>query len=171
MWGFDHIKQELGVLKGAPFAAGLLIIVGFSGGMFWRGQEIANLEGLVRLKDGELDDYRKRINERLDNVEKQLSSRQVSGLSEALKSVPSSSIEISSRPNDPVAKQLVRTFEERGWTVSPLPSADRPGVLLRAGGKDAKAIDGALNDAGVNFTTSGKNAGSPVEFSILPNSP
>lgn len=72
------------VLKGAPMAfIGLLVVGlggGFAGGCLFMAQEVANKQSLIELKDGQIDDYRKSIEERLKNVEQVLSKQQLSAL-------------------------------------------------------------------------------------------
>ena len=51
------------------------VAFGFAAGLFWRGQEVANCETLIKAKDGQMDAYQKSINDRLENVEKKLSAQ------------------------------------------------------------------------------------------------
>ena len=173
MWVVEYIKSEWTVLKAAPVAfLGFLIaglVLGYLGGSTLRSQEVANLESLIRLKDGELDEYRKKIEQRLDNVEKQLSAQQISALEEALKQAKQPSrIELKGGEQGKIENQLKDTFEKSGWFVQPLPSdePDGPGTIRTEDKGAAKSTDKALKDAGVNYTVSTPPGTSATDFML-----
>ena len=182
---FEHLKSEWEVLRSAPLAfLGLLILGlggGFTGGMMWRGQEVANAESLLRLRDGELDTYRKSIEKRLGDVEKQLTLQQISAIQDALTNFPSTVDFLSvNKKFAPLATQLKTVFTESGWTVANEPETapdDRlsNGVVIRASDNQAaETIGKALEGAGVTYqSTPGSSGGSAltggVEFTVGPS--
>lgn len=152
MGGFiERIVQDWEVLKRAPGAFLILLAgglaVGFAGGMVWRGQEVAVLENLMRLKD----------------EERQFSERQLSDIKSGLKVNPSS-VDIigGKRPDDPRVDQLKNVFKDSGWSVGvgqPSPDVTTSLVLRTADPKAASTIEKTLKDAGVGYqmaTPSGK---------------
>ncbi|WP_224702001.1 hypothetical protein [Devosia aquimaris] len=120
----EHIQKEWGTLKGAPLAFFVLLFLGLAlggaGGHAWRGQEVANLESLMRLKDGELTTLTKQMEERLKKVEDRLSEQQVTTLESSLREIPSKIEIVKSRVGglEPViAGQLETVFSDSGWKV------------------------------------------------------
>ncbi|THF58715.1 hypothetical protein [Ollibium composti] len=141
----DHIKSEWSVLKGAPMAFIIVLVfavcLGFTGGMMWRGQEVANAESKASAVEAELH----------------YSDRQLQDIKERLKQAPPSSVDIiggQKGPDAPKAKQLKDIFSDSGWQVdtgSPT-EGDLHNLTLRT--KDetsASAVAGALKNAGVDF--------------------
>lgn len=160
---YEHIKSEWPVIKGAPVAfLGLLIAGisgGFAGGMIFRAQEVANAESLVRLKDGQLDEYRKQIEERLQNVEQQLTDQQISKIKAAIESAPSK-VEILTGDkvgwSGEVSGQLKNAFQLSGWNVLPstVLNGEADTVVLRApDARTSTIINEALAGAGVRYDT------------------
>lgn len=154
----NHIGKEWQVLKTAPGTFIVLIILGlaggFTGGLGWRGQELANVESLMRLKEGEIDSYRKSINDRLDKVEKSLSDQQLSYFQDTLRTAPSTvEITIGGKAYEPFAKQVLSAFEAGGWKVQSTINADtQEGINITASGLlDAGLITKALTSADVDF--------------------
>lgn len=150
-------------MKGAPISFAILLLLGlgagFWGGMAFRAQQVANAESLVRLKDGELDNYQKIINERLERVEKQLSAQQLSSIESTLKAVPVSSVALSAGQDHEdasnLARQLQSAFTKSGWKVTDAPAAEFKGVSLKVDDYGSTAaIAKALEDAGVAFAVS-----------------
>ncbi len=152
------------MLKQAPLVFAILLIggliAGFAGGLLFRGQELANAESLVKLKDGEIDNYQKTINERLERVEKQLSAQQLSSIESTLKGAPTSSVALSAGQGHEdtanLAKQLQSAFTKSGWQVTAAhPEGEFKGVSLKVDDRESTmAIAKALQDAGVSFDTS-----------------
>ena len=174
MGTWETIKAEWPVLKGAPISfAGLLIVglcSGFAFGMMWRGQEVANYESVVKLKDGQLDEYQKATNARLDRVEKILSAKQLSSLEQSLKSSPSNVI-ISSDPNTSkvYAKQLEDVFTKSGWEVDTKGPKYSPDTFTLET-KDALSSDvvkKALNAGDVPFVSKKNDAKGTTEFQLV----
>lgn len=152
----DHIKAEWDVLKGAPIAFVALlaagVIGGFGGGCLFMSQQLANMQSLVDLKDGQIDAYRKSIEDRLDKVEKTLSAQQLSSLEAMLKAEPSL-VYLGGNPTaSPYATQLVDKFKDAGWVVQPSEAATEKGIILRApDAKSSTTIQDAFSKAGVPF--------------------
>lgn len=169
MWSeaFSYLRGESAVLKRAPLAALVLLAVGVSagalGGLAWRGQEIANLEGVIRLKDGAMDEYRKELNDRLTTVEQTLSAQQVQALKSSLLVNPSHVVGINwiSGGGSPVtASQLANAFDEGGWQVQ-VQTADIPFPMAYSGGNpilvavpetaEGKTLIDAFDAAGIPY--------------------
>jgi hypothetical protein len=155
----EYIRAEWAVLKQAPLSffllAALSIVAGFGLGMFVRGQELANMESLLKLKDGELDEL-KSIEERLKNVETKLSAQQLSSIRQSLQKSPSAvSIVTGPKSANPYFNQIQEVFKGSGWTVKAAHSSDISGslVLQAPDEESSAAIEKALTNAGVNYQT------------------
>lgn len=127
-------------------------------------QEVANAESLVRLKDGELaqkngeiDGYRKTIEERLGKIEKQLSVQQINAIQSELSKRPSTVNIVGPQPKDEsaVAKQILETFKNSGWDVQTqyaTQDKEPAGWVLRSDQKDSiTTIGKALSGAGISY--------------------
>ncbi|TIP09100.1 hypothetical protein [Mesorhizobium sp.] len=153
----DYIAKEWGVLKGAPLVFFILLALGlgggFTAGMGWRGQELADAEALIRLKDGQIDGYQKTLSDRLDKVEKQLSAQQLSSIRETLTERPST-VDILDGSSGgriaPLASQLKSVFSESGWHVQ-TGETESGVVIIAPDAKDAATIKKALEDAGIKY--------------------
>ncbi|MFP9137909.1 hypothetical protein ACLI1C_12090 [Devosia sp. XGJD_8] len=168
----EHIQKEWGTLKGAPLAFLVLLFLGLAlggaGGHAWRGQEVANLESLMRLKDGELTTLTKQMEERLKKVEDTLSAQQVTTLESSLREIPSQ-IEIMKsfvEGGEPViAGQLEAAFSDSGWKVftdtTPVEPEDWNSAVLLAvpENPDGAALRAAFDAADI-----------PYEVRVLSNS-
>ena len=169
---WETIKAEWPILKGAPFSFGGLVVValsaGFAFGMMWRGQEVANYESLIKMRDGQIDDYQKSINSRLDKVEKTLSEKQLSTLETWLKTAPSkATIFADPNTNSIFAKQFSDTLMKSGWTVDP--KSDGFKDYLKIETQDIKSADvvlKALTEAGVSFKSTGIDAKGTTAFKL-----
>ena len=150
------------MLMRAPIAFVILLAaslsLGFAGGLMWRGQEVANAESLVRLKDGELEELKK-FEKRIGAIEEKLSMQQINTIESILKGSPSS-IEILKDPkaSAPFSNQWTDVFEKSGWSVdvSPIVQDTKAELILRS--KDIKSsttIEKALVDAGLKFEVVG----------------
>lgn len=159
----EHIEKNWDTFKSAKIAfAGLLILgicSGAIGGVAWRGQEVATLEALIRLKDGELTSLTAQINDRLKKVEDTLSSQQVTTLQSKLK-VNAASVEIlnwSDMPSPKITDQLQTIFSTSGWQVSSNVQASAPSdwdkAVLLALPKTPEAVQlrAAFDAAGISY--------------------
>ena len=159
-------------MKGAPFSFGAILVsgllLGFAAGQYLMRQEVANAESLVKLKDGQIDEYQKTINERLDKVEKTLSAQQLSTLETWLKASPSMvSLSTDPKGTDPFTMQLVDTFKKSGWDVMPRPY-DKLGYLFIEP-KDATGVAvvlKALMEAKVPFESTDKGVKGLTVFKL-----
>lgn len=163
----DSIKSEWTTVRGAPWSVAALVgaslFGGFTVGQGQMKQQLANAESLVKLKDGQIDEYQKATNARLDKVEKILSARQLSSLELGLKAAPSKVI-ISADPSISkiYTKQFEDVFKNSGWQV------DTKSIYSSLGDKSdyspdtftletkdaigATIVSKALSEAGVKFT-------------------
>ena len=161
---WSHIKDEWATLIAAPVAfiglAALAAVGGYAVGHGMRGQEVANLESLVRLKDGELSALSKALDERLKKVEDTLSAQQVSALESALSANPAK-VEflnwINGASEPLMAGQLESVFKDSGWQVVPgnqtTEPADWANMVLLAAPDDANgaAIKAAFEAADLPY--------------------
>lgn len=168
----EQIKAEWPTLKGAPVAflsiAILSVVTGFGGGVLFKDQQVSALEALMRLKDGELDSYRKQIEERLGAVERQLSAAQVQSMVETLQAAPSSVL-LWNYPEQsgPLINQLEGIFNSSGWEVAPYafakapPQSSKPLFVSLPEDASGDTLKAAIEQAGVPYdfeTTSGPAA-------------
>jgi hypothetical protein len=162
---WSHIKDEWATLIAAPVAfiglAVLSAVGGYAVGFGMRGQEVANLESLIRLKDGELSGLSKQLEERIKKVEDTLSAQQVSALESSLSTNPSK-VEfrtwIDSAASEPqIAGQLESIFKDSGWQVVPGSQTTEPtdwaNMVLLAAPDDANgaAIKAAFEAADLPY--------------------
>lgn len=151
-------------MKGAPGSFVLLLLfglaAGFGGGLAWRGQEVANIESLVRVKE----------------AEREFSERQLTEIKTKLSENPSS-VDIiggkTAKP-DPRVDQLKSVFTDSGWSVgtkSIAPPNPAQNLTLRTpDDKAAHTLEKALNEAGVHYDTVKPNDASGVqEFQLKPS--
>lgn len=124
---------------------------GFTSGLMWRGQEVANAESKASAMEAELH----------------YSDRQLQDIKERLKESPPSSVDIiggQKGPNAPKAEQLRDIFSDSGWHVETGSSTeDLHKLTLRTKDeKSAATVENALKNAGVDFKAvqapSGTNA-------------
>ena len=162
---WETIKAEWPIVSAAPWSfGGVLIgglIVGFSVGMVFRAQEVANAESLVRLrdaeislKDTELSGFRKSVEDRLKNVEQKLSAQQISFIETALKTKPSTvSIYAGGKASEDYVKQVKDVFTNSGWTVQAELSHDtqRNLTVKTANGESAGIVTKALEGAEIKY--------------------
>lgn len=167
-----HVEKNWDTFKKAPLAFSVLLIFGLLAGgacgIAWRGQEVATLEALMRLKDGELTALTKQMEERLKKVEDTLSAQQVTTLESNLREIPSQ-IEIMKsfvEGGEPViAGQLEAAFSESGWKVftdtTPVGPEDWNSAVLLAvpENPDGAALRAAFDAADI-----------PYEVRVLSNS-
>lgn len=169
----EHIKQEWAVLRGAPISFGLLLLLGigggFAGGLIFMQQQVANLESLIRLKDGELGGLQE-LNDRVKSIEAKLSVQQLSSLKSYLGGAPSSVRISTSKSGNTVADQLETTFKDSGWTVNLDRSLkdDKGFVIQPNDPKSSKSISRALDGAGVSYKTINKGNDAAPDFAIAP---
>ena len=169
----QYIKDEWAVLKKAPWSFVILLALGLGGGfafgLFWRGQEVANYDTLIKLKDGQIDDYKKSINDRLDKVEKTLSANQLSSLELWLKTSPSKVV-ISSDPKTslPYKEQILTAFKNSGWEVDPKTTLSDMEIftLQTSDPSSASAVSKALSAAGVPFKSIANPPKGTIEFQL-----
>jgi len=174
----QHIKQEWQTMRGAPIAFLVLLVFGlvggFAGGQHFMKQEVQNLESLIRLKDGELDEYRVKIDERFKKIEKQLTAEQVSSIEKAL-SVNPSTVEIENISQGEVGKQLIETWKRSGWQVHEIPSSgdfDESVVFKTLNAESAETMKKALSEAGIdyNYNTQANDFGFVIpEATVIQN--
>lgn len=163
------------MLKTAPISFVSLLVLGLAGGfavgMAFRSQELANVESLMRLKDGELDSYRKSIDERLNRVEKQLSEKQVSDITSALKGVDQGKVDFHTGKlpegySPETVEQLKDIFKKSGWTVETEPSQN--GFAIQTSDPaSTEAVSKAFGKAGIEYETMGGGVGS-TKFQLKP---
>ncbi len=161
----NHVSKEWTVLKGAPIAFVVLVVfslcTGFFGGTEFKSQEVKAIQARLDLRNDELDDYKSKLEERLDDVEKKLSEVQVSKIKSALEG-KSSSVDIywnnSSKSAIGYAAEMSKAFEESGWDVIGKHSATLPigrAVIRTDNTQNSETIGRALDDAGVKYNIGG----------------
>ncbi len=135
----------------------------------WRGQEVANAESLVKLKTGELEEFKK-LEKRIGDVERKLTEQQLSAIRTGLEKRPSAVdiyTPIGNGLGAEYSKQLLDVFRDSGWKVETKkqPDAYRDGGLHLTvpDSQAASSVSEALKDAGVSYKSM-----SGTEFLIGP---
>lgn len=158
----DHIKSEWAALSAAPISFVVLVLLGgvagFGGGVLFKDQQVAAMEALMRLKDGELDAYRKGIEERLGAVEKQLSSAQIETMTEQLRQNPAQVMFWNTIANDgKLGQDIEGVFTKGGWDVSPYlfakapPQSSKPFFLSIPDDKSGQSLKAAFDASGLSY--------------------
>lgn len=132
----DFVEKEWRVIVAAPatFVAAILLIGGggFYAGTSWRGQEVANLQTLVQAKDGQLTEYKGKLDDlasRVGKIEQQLSISQANVI-KSLIDGKAGSVEIINWQDNPapaLLQQYQTLLKDSGWTATTRTAAfDRP---------------------------------------------
>ena len=168
-----YIQEEWDVLKKAPLSFVILLFIGLSSGfafgLFWRGQEVSNYESALKMKDSQIDEYKKSINDRLEKVEKTLTANQLSSLELSLKAAPSKVIiSADSVSSKGYAKQIKDVFTKSGWEVDTksAPVSLDTFMLETKGSVNASAVSRALSTADVPFKSKMNEAKGTIEFQL-----
>lgn len=151
-------------MKGAPGSFVLLLVfgllAGFAAGMAWRGQEVANAESLVKVKE----------------AQRELSEQQLTDIKTRLSANPSSVDIIGGTPDkpDPRVDQFKSIFQDSGWSVDTksitAPNSTKSITLRTPDDKAAHTLEKALNDAGVHYDTVKPNdASGAQDFQLKPS--
>lgn len=171
----EAIRTELKTLKGAPFSAFVLLCLGAAVSYFGvsalRQQQIETLNTQLALRDdqlkykeGQLDDYKRLILERLNKVEKVLDDNKLSALKSAIEKNPAS-VKISTSNESDVSKQIINAFRTSGWSVKSETSQAAESFVLRAtDNNSAEAVANGLRAAGVPFEKVPSYADGPTDF-------
>lgn len=154
-------------MKGAPVTFVVLFLgsvgAGFAGGLAFTSQQISTLNERINFKDdqiadrdSQLNNYRK-LQERMDEVERKLTEQQTSLLIEKLKADPSTiSVVQPQAEHGPVSDQFIETLKESGWTVFSTDVENVNGenknlILKPSSSKDEQTLIDALTGANVPY--------------------
>lgn len=151
-------------MKGALGSFILLLIfglaAGFAGGLAWRGQEVANIESLIKVKE----------------AQRELSEQQLADFKTRLSANPSSVDIIGGTPDkpDPRVDQFKNIFQDSGWSVDTksitTPNPPQSLTLRTQDDKAAHTLEKALNDAGVTYDSVKPNDTSGIrDFQLKPS--
>ena len=151
MGDLDFIRKEWGVIKNAPFAFAMFIVIGFAAGMFWRGQEVVEAKAALNaalaqkaLAEGKVDSLQTRFEDRITKIEGILSAAQLSSLESELGLTPYK-VEIqTSKANGSSARYgtaFEDVFNDSGWTASVVDVENRKDFVLKNNGVALTTID------------------------------
>ncbi len=172
-----HISKEWNVLKAAPISFIVLLGLGLAGGFYvgveFKSQEVEAVKARLDLKEDELDGYKKKLEQRLDDVEKRLSEMQISRLKSNLQMKPGH-VEIywnrASVPSMKYATELSDAFVASGWKVEAKASDDAindMAVIETDNSQTSETISAALEDAELRYRLIGIVSGGETKRFIL----
>ncbi|WP_336055221.1 hypothetical protein [Nitratireductor sp. CH_MIT9313-5] len=158
-WLWEHIKSEWGVLTAAPVAFSTLLVGGLlvGGSLSWflldkmYVREIATLSRELEVKNGTIQEYQDRLEDRMNRIERRLDEQQEAAIRKQLSGAPSDvSIAVGDGDDDPFASQLIELFKESGWNVdASVKPSESDTVVLPKDREAAETIQRAFRDAGI----------------------